>query len=667
MKKGNNGLQFTSAIDYINSYSDKLYDKYSFLALDYDKFNSLLRDKIAPEAEQAEGNNIVKKVNKVLLDYVKEYLSSLDSEALCSIINNFIVMNLTATSDPTKMRGELEKLSKFINAYSIILSVDVCKYLVDKNEIVKNYFDVIFKKYIKDIESGRYTDSLDDNNIITLVEVCADLNGIEINYDIEEVSSDDGKDLDSEAQYCREVYRLKLLSYEEERDLGYRILDGDEEAKKTLAAHNLRLVLKMANRYRCSGVKFLDLVQEGNMGLMVAVDRFDVRKGFRFSTYATHWIRQYISRSIDNDSRNIRLPVHMSQKLSKFNRAKEELSSLYGRTPTTEELMKTTGFNEKTVENLSKLAVDTIPLNKLISDEEDGDELGDFISDDKDNAEAIFINNKMVEDVRNAISSGIIKPRELRVLELRFGIKDGQARTLEEVGQLLHVTRERIRQIEGAALRKLFNNRSFRMSMRDYIDISTNNPKYNKIFNDERPSIVIDKNKISRKAKQIDEAKKKQQEAQQRKQLLEKIKTEALQKQLDEITKCQETSVETNKEEVSREDMKKIVSSVRSNFRSMARKKKVKVEEQPKPTIINAFTVNMYEVIKDKLDEQTSFVMALISGAKGDRQHSLSEIASLLGMTELEVKDIYNKAYKVYQDATTQVGPSKVRTTKFEK
>ena len=266
--------------------------------------------------------------------------------------------------------------------------------------------------------------------------------------------------------YLREIGRIPLLTFEQELDLAKRILAGDEDAKKELAESNLRLVVSIAKKYVGRGMLFLDLIQEGNMGLIKAVEKFDYTKGFKFSTYATWWIRQAITRAIADQARTIRIPVHMVETINKLIRTSRHLLQQLGREPSPEEIAAEMEIPVEKVMEIQKIAQDPVSLETPIGEEDDS-HLGDFIQDDDSPAPhdsaAYTLLKEQLEEVMNTLT-----PREAKVLKLRFGLEDGKSRTLEEVGKEFNVTRERIRQIEAKALRKL-RHPSRSKKLRDYM------------------------------------------------------------------------------------------------------------------------------------------------------------------------------------------------------
>ena len=280
----------------------------------------------------------------------------------------------------------------------------------------------------------------------------------DITSDISELEPDlgstEGVAIDDPVRmYLKEIGKVPLLSAAEEIEIAKRMADGDQDAKKQLAEANLRLVVSVAKRYVGRGMLFLDLIQEGNLGLIKAVEKFDYRKGYKFSTYATWWIRQAITRAIADQARTIRIPVHMVETINKLIRVNRQLLQEYGREPRPDEIAREMGISEEKVREIIKVAQEPVSLETPIGEEEDS-HLGDFIPDDDAPAPAeVAAFTLLKEQLMEVLDT--LTPREEKVLRLRFGLDDGKARTLEEVGREFNVTRERIRQIEAKALRKL--------------------------------------------------------------------------------------------------------------------------------------------------------------------------------------------------------------------
>ncbi len=266
--------------------------------------------------------------------------------------------------------------------------------------------------------------------------------------------------------YLKEIGQIKLLTNEEESVLADRIAEGDEEAKAILAEANLRLVVSIAKRYVGRGMLFLDLIQEGNIGLMKAVEKFDVSKGYKFSTYATWWIRQAITRAIADQARTIRVPVHMVETINKLARVERQLTLELNREPTEEELSKKMGTSVEKIRDIYKISQEPVSLETPIGEEDDS-HLGDFIPDETNMSPEDFAINELLKDEISEVLLTLTE-REEKVIRLRFGLEDGRPRTLEEVGQLFGVTRERIRQIEAKALRKL-RHPSRSRKLKDYL------------------------------------------------------------------------------------------------------------------------------------------------------------------------------------------------------
>ena len=344
-------------------------------------------------------------------------------------------------------------------------------YELGKSKGVLTYDEIISKLSSYEIDPEQF------DNILETFEAM----GVAVTRDAESVTPqpeplpEDDMDLmpegisidDPVRMYLKEIGRVPLLTADEEIEIAQRMEQGDEEAKKKLAEANLRLVVSIAKRYVGRGMLFLDLIQEGNLGLIKAVEKFDYRKGFKFSTYATWWIRQAITRAIADQARTIRIPVHMVETINKLIRISRQLLQEYGREPTPEEIAREMGISEAKVREIIKIAQEPVSLETPIGEEEDS-HLGDFIPDEDAPAPAeaasFALMKEQLMDVLDTLT-----PREEKVLRLRFGLDDGHQRTLEEVGKEFNVTRERIRQIEAKALRKL-RHPSRSKKLRDYLD-----------------------------------------------------------------------------------------------------------------------------------------------------------------------------------------------------
>ncbi len=371
------------------------------------------------------------------------------------------------------------------------------------DEAYENLIDAINDNHIE-IEDGLDALEIDDDDFMAGgADDLDDLEGLEVDTD-DDTGDDDlanldfGNDLDMDfgdtnkmyhqsdddddmnqlgsnvkindpvKMYLKEIGRVDLLTHEQEIELAKRILEGDEQAKKELAAANLRLVVSIAKRYVGRGMLFLDLIQEGNMGLIKAVEKFDYTKGFKFSTYATWWIRQAITRAIADQARTIRIPVHMVETINKLTRIQRQLVQELGREPTAEEIAeKMDGMTPAKVREIQKISLEPVSLETPIGEEDDS-HLGDFIEDEGAMSPDDYASNELLKDELNEVLLELTD-REEKVLRLRFGLDDGRTRTLEEVGKEFNVTRERIRQIEAKALRKLKHpSRSKRL--KDFLD-----------------------------------------------------------------------------------------------------------------------------------------------------------------------------------------------------
>ena len=353
-----------------------------------------------------------------------------------------------------------------------------------KKKNVLEYQEIVdfFKEFpLEDDQFDKLIERIEANNIDILK--ITEEEELDVDVDVEEIVLTEEDEVDMEnidlsvpdgisiedpvRMYLKEIGKVPLLSAEEEIDLAMRMEAGDEEAKKRLAEANLRLVVSIAKRYVGRGMLFLDLIQEGNLGLIKAVEKFDYRKGYKFSTYATWWIRQAITRAIADQARTIRIPVHMVETINKLIRVSRQLLQELGREPSPEEIAEEMGMPVERVREILKISQEPVSLETPIGEEEDS-HLGDLIQHDNvpvpaDAAAFTLLKEQLVEVLET------LTEREQKVLRLRFGLDDGRARTLEEVGKEFNVTRERIRQIEAKALRKL-RHPSRSRKLRDYLD-----------------------------------------------------------------------------------------------------------------------------------------------------------------------------------------------------
>ena len=322
-----------------------------------------------------------------------------------------------------------------------------------------NHIDVI--RVSGDGDGIEELDAVDDSDIVLTDEDDVDMEKIDL-------SVPDGISIEDPVRmYLKEIGKVPLLSADEEVELAKRMAEGDEDAKKRLAEANLRLVVSIAKRYVGRGMLFLDLIQEGNLGLIKAVEKFDYHKGFKFSTYATWWIRQAITRAIADQARTIRIPVHMVETINKLIRVSRQLLQELGREPTPEEIAAELDMPVERVREILKISQEPVSLETPIGEEEDS-HLGDFIQDDNVPVPAEAAAQTLLKEQLDEVLDTLTE-REQKVLRLRFGMDDGRARTLEEVGKEFDVTRERIRQIEAKALRKL-RHPSRSRKLRDYLD-----------------------------------------------------------------------------------------------------------------------------------------------------------------------------------------------------
>ena len=424
------------------------------------KDKNAITNKTTNKKEKAEKQEVnkekeTKKANK-FVEEKEEIETNIEPEKLEDVLEDENSKD-DSISGEDKVKIIIEKAKKQGKITYGELATELDTSNTDEIEKVFDAFEELNMDIIKDDFDDEEPD-LEDLEEVEDIKV-EELNNI---ANLDGISTDDPVRM-----YLREIGRIPLLSYEEELEIAQKVLEGDEEAKQKLAESNLRLVVSIAKKYVGRGMLFLDLIQEGNMGLIKAVDKFDYKKGFKFSTYATWWIRQAITRAIADQARTIRIPVHMVETINKLIRTSRHLLQQLGREPSPEEIAKEMEIPVEKVMEIQKIAQDPVSLETPIGEEDDS-HLGDFIQDDDSPAPhdsaAYTLLKEQLEEVMNTLT-----PREAKVLKLRFGLEDGKARTLEEVGREFEVTRERIRQIEAKALRKL-RHPSRSKKLRDYMN-----------------------------------------------------------------------------------------------------------------------------------------------------------------------------------------------------
>ena len=372
------------------------------------------------------------------------------------------------SEDPSKtVKGDIQELIEKAKKKGSLTNSEILAVLGDTDYDI----DQIDKLYeALDSLGIDVTECFDDDDLVGDLgdEIETDLENFDKPENMEKILAQEGLTIDDPVKlYLKEIGRVPLLDAEREAELAKRMSEGDEEAKRELVEANLRLVVSIAKRYVGKGLFFLDLIQEGNLGLMKAVSKFDYTKGYKFSTYATWWIRQAITRAIADQARTIRIPVHMVETIHKVTKVSRQMLQEKGREVSAAEVAKEMNMNPDKVREIMKIAQDPISLETPVGEEEDS-HIGDFIEDQESPAPAEAASYELLPEQLNEVLH-TLTPREEQVLRLRFGLEDGRQRTLEEVGQQFNITRERIRQIEAKALRKL-RHPSRSKKLRDYLN-----------------------------------------------------------------------------------------------------------------------------------------------------------------------------------------------------
>ena len=444
----------------LNPFIEKERLKYNYINLPQSIYLSKLKE-IEDTMDFSDGEiDIESMIKNCSKRYIADMLE--EEKKFPKIVNNFIKKNIKPQNKYQDNIISFEKIVNFFHDFDCFPPPNLLIELIDKNDplnkilqdVVENNLEIL-QKY--DIDS-KFLDDISKN----FIELYCLKNNIEIKKE-DDIQEEDYTEFitditntvytdDSVKMYLQEIHK-PILTKEQEKSLALRIRNGDEKAKELFIERNLRLVIKVARKYTGHGISFLDLIQEGNLGLIKAVDKFDVTKGYKFSTYATCWIRQSIQRSLGDKSRNIRLPIHLYEKVKKYELLKKELSLKFNREPTFEELSKKMRVSIDTIYKYERLEHDTISLNMIVGDEDS--ELEDFISLSTESIDNQFIEENLKDVIENLLKNSHLTTKEIDILKLRFGIGTNDPKTLEEAGKIYGVSRERIRQIQEKALKKI--------------------------------------------------------------------------------------------------------------------------------------------------------------------------------------------------------------------
>ena len=421
--------------------------------------------------------------DKNYVDYLKKIIESkmiemiktklLDHNESIRILNNYIQITVKKTDDYNVIMKQIRAFNSFLEKYNYVPTPEILIELINKNENLNDLIKIIFLKNKDMIVSGDIEKLTDNNTLILLLEAYCLINNIEIKQSEENniYYDDDLKLTDSVKIYLREIGEYPLLSIEQQRDLALKILDGDNKARELFINSNLRLVVNVARRYIGNGLTFLDLIQEGNLGLITAVDKYDVKKGFNFSTYAIWWIRQAITKAIEYKGRTIRIAAHVYEKVQLYKKVFRILELKLNREPTINEIADEMELSVSEVSDLQQLQIDVVSINAIIEDEK-RTELEDFIVSTDESPEDIATKENMKQDINNLLISCNLKPRERDILILRYGLDGKEPMTLVEIGKIYNLTRERVRQIESNALKKIRKS-NFVKRLVDYTESPT--------------------------------------------------------------------------------------------------------------------------------------------------------------------------------------------------
>lgn len=460
-----NQMKSNEIFDILLPLIDNIYKKIDYINISKNEFYELVLNEIENSKNLYKGDILYNKFIKqrieiVLAEKTKRMLSNSDDAII--VINNYINKYFKKTTTYEDSVKSIKKLDSFFKLFHYLPNLDILLEIVRENQIFFEAIQLIVDRHKNQIISGDIEKVFDNNTIILIIESYCMLNNIEIkesgDLDSKDYNDSNLEITDNVKAYLLDMGKRKLLSAEEERELAIRIKQGDRKAREQFIESNLRLVVSVARKYMGRGLAFLDLIQEGNIGLMTAVDKYDVERGCKFSTYATYWIRQAIMRAIADKGRNVRVPVHMYEKIGNYTKTVTNLEAKLNRQPTINEIANEMGVSIPEVTKLYQLQKDTVSINTLIGDDEEK-ELEDFIPASEETTEDIAIvetvQYQLKDQVTKLFKDCNLKQREIEVLILRFGLYGVEPMSLSEVGEKFEITRERVRQIESKALMKI--------------------------------------------------------------------------------------------------------------------------------------------------------------------------------------------------------------------
>ncbi len=434
--------------------------KINYIEIDKDEILNSVLEQINDKEDEITLNNLKNMVSRSIKIYISNHLNHGNT---LDIINAYINNNIDYSKYYNKALLSMNQILDFFEKFDYYPSPDESYSLISNNEKISSILSIIYEKNENLIKEGKLESIFEDNDLLcSFIESYCVINNIEIKDQLDDTIEQYNENLDTQnllTQYMRDVSRLPLLTRDEEIELGYKILQGDNDAINKMAAHNLRLVIKIARRYLGNGLDYEDLIQEGSIGVMTAAKKFDVTKNFKFGTYATWWIKQSIHRAITDKSRLIRIPSYLHDIINKISMTSKKLEQEIRRRPTSEEISKITNIPIKTVDECLKIIDKTSysSLNQTITDD-DETMIMDFVVDEKTNIEESYEKKSLRDELEKLFeNTKTLSPREIEIIKYRYGFY-GREYTLRELGEMLQLTRERIRQIESKAIKKLRNN-----------------------------------------------------------------------------------------------------------------------------------------------------------------------------------------------------------------
>lgn len=625
--------------------------KVDYLGITTEEIFSFLETEIKVE-EEIDLDELKEKVNNFLLSQGEKKL--LDEKSAFDIVKAYIAKRFKGHRTVDDALGNLEKLSLFFTQYNYLPNPDMMMKIIEENKKLWQSVERIFKEYREEFISGNGDEVLNDTNILFMIDCYCLINNIEKKFTPEIDFNGEGNITDSVAMYLREIGKYPLLTKEEESFLAYRVKEGDIKAKERLVECNLRLVVSITKRFRDRGMEFLDLIQEGNIGLMMAIDRFDVEKGFPLSVYAIWWIKQAVLRALYNKGNDIRIPVWKNQKISAYKKVRAQLKLEIGQDPTIEEVAAKLEIPVAEAIELDKLTLGVISLNTFVNHDKDSDnvdgvdeiELESSVSTRENTVDDRAILNLLPAQIDSLFQQAKLKPREKEIIILRYGLNGDKKWTFRELSERYHISDERVRQIELLGLKRLRMFNGIQL-FADYTDDPSQSLENIENFKELYKDPANNKRVLFKEKKKTN--KRKPSEHQE----LENTESQSLVKVVEPTTSKDEASVVEEEARVEKDLVIKDESPKGINATRLS-KEAIDIEKQDYQKILDFLKMPTFQQMVDTLSAKEAIIVSLKLGYVDGKYFSTEAIANFLGIEKEGVLETMKRVLLLYKENINQ-------------